>query len=68
MKPGDDLSYYLGPSAKRATRKQCDELRGTFANAHAMVLLKQWMAEDAGKPAGTDEPPPKLSLKEQGST
>lgn len=40
MKPGDDLSYYLGPSAKKATRAQVAELRKTFGEAHAGNLLR----------------------------
>lgn len=37
MKPGDDLSYYLGPSAKYATKEQCEELEKMLAEAEALV-------------------------------
>jgi hypothetical protein len=32
-RPGDDLSYYLGPSATNATQDQCDELARNVAEA-----------------------------------
>ena len=37
MKPGDDLSYYLGPAAVQATAAQCRELRKTFKQAPSVV-------------------------------
>ena len=35
--PGDDLSYYLGPSAKTASAEQCREVERIFAEAHGSV-------------------------------
>ena len=33
FKPGDDLSYYLGPDAVRATEAQCEELQRALRDA-----------------------------------
>ena len=35
--PHEDLSYYLGPSAKKATEEQRRELERTFEEAHRAV-------------------------------
>jgi hypothetical protein len=40
MKPGDDLSYYLGPSAKRATAEQCRELRRALKEARRATIKR----------------------------
>ena len=40
-KPGDDLSYYLGPDAKRATAEQCRELERMLAEASAAARAGQ---------------------------
>ena len=39
-RPGDDLSYYLGPTAKRATQEQCDELDRMFEAAKAEIASR----------------------------
>lgn len=47
LKPGDDLSYYLGPDAKCATADQCAELAETFRRASADTGdagMKDWDA------------------------
>ena len=37
FKPGDDLSYYLGPAATCATEAQCEELRQALLEAERAV-------------------------------
>ena len=37
FKPGDDLSYYLGPDAAHATEAQCEELRQALREAERAV-------------------------------
>ena len=37
FKPGDDLSYYLGPDAVCATEAQCEELQRALRNAERAV-------------------------------
>lgn len=37
IKPGDDLSYYLGPDAACATEEQCEELRRALREAERAV-------------------------------
>jgi hypothetical protein len=37
FKPGDDLSYYLGPAATCATEAQCKELRQALLEAERAV-------------------------------
>lgn len=46
MKP--DLSYYLGPSAERATQAQCDELERNFMEAKLSTLLAKLEQARAG--------------------
>jgi hypothetical protein len=40
FKPGDDLSYYLGPAATCATEAQCKELRQALLEAERAVAEK----------------------------
>lgn len=40
FKPGDDLSYYLGPAATCATEAQCEELRQALLEAERAVAEK----------------------------
>ena len=37
FKPGDDLSYYLGPDAVCATEAQCEELQRALRDAERAV-------------------------------
>jgi len=51
VKPGDDLSYYLGPSATCATAEQCAELERAFKEAAraATALVRAAVVEECAK-------------------
>lgn len=56
MKPGDDLSYYLGPTARRATAEQCAELERAFREAAEAVNRTTRREPPARHKPGPDEP------------
>lgn len=49
LKPGDDLSYYLGPAATRATEAQCEELRRALREAELATRWDVGELEGCGK-------------------
>ena len=56
VKPGDDLSYYLGPGARRATAEQCAELERAFREAAETVSRTSFGEPPARHKPSPDEP------------
>lgn len=52
IRPGDDLSYYLGPNAVCATPEQCEEVKRAFAEAERAVRNMTTLALDIATKTG----------------